>query len=234
MEHAKKKDNSMWKQLISLWKSENLLEEAWEQSYEMLEIDQEMFLEGIRVLRETENQEVNLEIRKKDKIVNKYEREVRQKALTHLAVQGVGDLAAGLVLITIIIDVERIGDYTKNIIDLAKHHHELLKGGKFEQSIKEVENAIKDMFDRVQSCILNSDEGEAYALLDQYKSINKICDDVLTELITNPDESLSMRCSNTLTLYVRYLKRINSHFHNITSSVINPFDRIGYKPKKEK
>lgn len=232
MEHAKKKDNSMWKELINLWKKENLLEQAWEQSYEMLKIDQEMFLEGIRVLRETDNQEINLEIRKKDKIVNKYEREVRQKALTHLAVQGVGDLAAGLVLITIIIDVERIGDYTKNIIDLAKYHPALLKGGKFEQRIKEVEHAIRDMFERVQNCILNSDEDEAFALLEQYKSINKICDDVLTELITEPDESLSMRGSNTLTLYVRYLKRINSHFRNITSSVINPFDRIGYKPKK--
>ena len=44
----------MWKDLKRLWQSDNLLEQAWEQSYEMLDIDREMFLETIRILRETD------------------------------------------------------------------------------------------------------------------------------------------------------------------------------------
>ena len=30
-------------------------------------------------------------------------------------------------------------------------------------------------------------------------------------------------------LYVRYLKRVGAHLLNILSSVVNPFERTGYK-----
>ena len=30
-------------------------------------------------------------------------------------------------------------------------------------------------------------------------------------------------------LYVRFLKRISAHLMNIASSVVNPFDRIGFR-----
>jgi len=40
--------------------------------------------------------------------------------LTHYAVeQDTTDLANGLVLINMVVDIERIGDYCKNILDLA-------------------------------------------------------------------------------------------------------------------
>ena len=34
-----------------------------------------------------------------------------------------------------------------------------------------------------------------------------------------------------MALYVRYLKRINSHLRNIASSVVNPFDHISFNPQ---
>ena len=33
----------------------------------------------------------------------------------------------------------------------------------------------------------------------------------------------------TTALYVRFLKRISAHLMNIASSVVNPFDRIGFR-----
>ena len=107
----------MWRELLKLWKSDNLLEQAWNMSYEMIDISHQMFKESIRALREAEHGQVDEDVRKKDKIINKYEREVRRKVLTHLAVQGAKDIPSSLVLITVIIDIERIGDYTKNIMD---------------------------------------------------------------------------------------------------------------------
>ena len=32
-------------------------------------------------------------------------------------------------------------------------------------------------------------------------------------------------------LYARYLKRVGGHSHNIVTSVVNPFPRIGYREK---
>jgi phosphate uptake regulator len=44
---------------------------------------------------------------------------VRRKVLRYLAIAGTVDLVPGLVLTGIVIDIERIGDYTKNIAELA-------------------------------------------------------------------------------------------------------------------
>ena len=35
-----------------------------------------------------------------------------------------------------------------------------------------------------------------------------------------------------IALYARYLKRIGSHLKNITTTIVNPIDAIGYKVKK--
>ena len=136
----------MWEKLKNIWKSDNLMDEAWKQSFEMLEICNEMYLEAVHVLRETHENKVNEEIRQKDKIVNKYERSVRKNVITHLAVQSPADLAQGMVLVSIVIDIERLGDYTKNIVGLATMHPEILKGGKLEKDIKKIEEAIKDQY----------------------------------------------------------------------------------------
>ena len=69
----------MWAELIKLWKANGLLQEAWNQSFKMLEICHEMFNESVRVLRETDGKDVTESVRRKDITVNKFEREVRRK-----------------------------------------------------------------------------------------------------------------------------------------------------------
>jgi phosphate uptake regulator len=223
----------MWKELLKLWKADNLMSQAWEQSYKMLALDHEMMLEAIRVLRDSDENEMNSEIRKKDKIVNKYEREVRKKVLTHMSIHGPVSMPAGLVLITIIIDIERIGDYTKNIADLAREQKKKLKVGSYEKCLQNVESLVKDMFARVRSCIETSDREGALQALETSKSVNEMCDSEITNVIHEKDNHISPGTAASLVLYFRYLKRINSHLRNITSSIVNPFHRIGYKHKEK-
>ena len=54
----------MWQELISIWRSDNLLAEAWRESFDMLNITHEMFLEAVRVLREEDATSVKNKIRK--------------------------------------------------------------------------------------------------------------------------------------------------------------------------
>jgi phosphate uptake regulator len=180
----------MWKELLKLWKADNLMLQAWEQSYEMLELDHEMMLEAMRVLRESDENEMNSKIRKKDKIVNKFEREVRKKVLTHMSVHGPVSMPAGLILITIIIDIERIGDYTKNIADLAREQKKKLHVGSHENCLQGVESAVKDMFARARSCIKTSDKEEALQALETHKSVNEMCDSEIANVIHEKDAIL--------------------------------------------
>ena len=224
----------MWRKLINMWKADNLLEQAWKQSFEMLNITYEMFLEAVCVLRERDDTIIKREIREKDRIVNVYQQEVRRKVMLHCTVQGPNELPGGLVLVSIVIDIERIGDYTKNIVDVAMIHPHRLQGGLFEKSLKKVEKAVQDNFIRTKKSIESSDAEAAMKLLKEYEWVNRECDKISNELIQEKDKNIRSGDAATLALYFRWLKRINSHLRNITTSVVNPFDRIGFKPDSPK
>ncbi|MCB7130307.1 MAG: PhoU domain-containing protein, partial [Candidatus Brocadiales bacterium] len=81
----------------------------------MLEMDLAMYEASVESLRRSDISEIAIDIYKMDKQINAYERDVRKKVMTHLAVTGSADLVSGLVLVSVVIDIERIGDYTKNI-----------------------------------------------------------------------------------------------------------------------
>ena len=221
----------MWRNLIKMWKEDNLLEQAWNQSYEMLDITHEMFLEAIRVLRKSDDSIIKRELLDKDKTVNIYQQEVRRKVLTHCMVQGPNELPGGLVLVSIVIDIERIGDYTKNIVEIAMVHPKKLKGGNYKACLRKIEHAVKDNFIRTKECIVSSDTEAALQLLNDYEWVSRECDQRMYDLIQEKDKKISSSDAATLALYFRWLKRIHSHLRNITTSIVNPFDRIGFQPK---
>jgi len=222
----------MWQELKELWSQDNLLNEAWDMTYEAIDIDAQMFKDGIDTLWGENKQAIQKLIFKKDKLINKYERDIRRKVITHLAVQGNESIAPGLVLSTVIVDVERIGDYVKNIVDLAEMHREPLSAVSMDTILHEIETSINEMFAGVHECLEKGNEELALDLYSRTKQIGLTCDQQISKIIKT-DSIDDLKCSSTavFVLYFRYLKRINAHLRNIISSVINPFDRIGYKPK---
>lgn len=223
----------MWKNLVNLWRSNDLLKQAWDQSFEMLKIDQEMFFEAVEGLRYTNSNKINEDVRNKDKLINQYEQEVRKKVMMHCSINPAAGLAEGMALISIVIDIERIGDYTKNMVDLAMKHPKKLSGGIFEEDLVKIEAAVKDTFIKMREFLETSDQEKTMALIKKYKWVNPLCDTCMAGLIEQKDDTLSPGSSAALALYFRWLKRIYSHLRNIGTSIVNPFDKIGFKPKKK-
>lgn len=206
---------------------------AYQRSFEMLDITQAMF-NGAKVsLRQREDCEVDLSIKETDKKVNSFEREVRRMVLNHLVMSGTVDLPSGLILISIIIDIERIGDYAKNMVELALDHPGKLHGGEFEESISRIEKDVSDNFVQAKKCFKEANANLALELLEKYAWVNDACDQIVSDMVRGKDKSIESGDAAALVLYTRWLKRINSHLRNITTSVVNPFDRIGYQPKME-
>jgi|LULR01.1.fsa_nt_gb phosphate uptake regulator len=223
----------MWKEIINLWRSDDLLQQAWNESFEMLEIAQEMYVEAVRILRESDDTVVNKEIRQKDKEVNKYEQEVRRKVMTHCTLQGSEELPGGMVLVSIVIDIERIGDYCKNILDLAEVHPARLTVGAYEESIQGIEQEVKSRFGETISVLRNQDVVTAQEMMGSFKiEISAICDRIVNELAQGHLEGLASNDAVALALYVRYLKRISAHLNNMITSVVNPFERIGFRAQE--
>ncbi|HJL83846.1 MAG TPA: PhoU domain-containing protein, partial [Candidatus Marinimicrobia bacterium] len=170
----------MWNQLLKLWKSDNLLVQAWDQSYEMLEIARDMCLEAMRILRESDDTVINKDIRQKDKKVNEYEQDVRRKVMTHCTVQGPNELPGGMVLVSIVIDIERIGDYAKNILDLAEVHSNRLNIPDLEEDLHQIESTTKERFKETIRILREQDEdGAKLQMSTLKKELSLICDTIV-------------------------------------------------------
>lgn len=222
------------KELLAIFKKDNLIDQAFQRTYEMMDITREMFMEAKRNLREEDTNKLTINIYDQDIAVNKFEREVRRKVLSHLAIAGAQDIYSGLMLVSIIIDIERVGDYTKNIIEIAQNHPAKLGGGIYDEDLVKVENAIDDVFSKIRSAFEKADETQARKICEDYEWVNKLCDQHAVDYLNDRDNTLSTSDAVALSLYYRYLKRIYSHLRNVASSVINPFDKIGFYKKEKK
>ena len=223
----------MFKKWIEIFKKDTLLDRAFKRSYEMLDLTQNMFIISRESLRQMEDCQIDMDIRDKDHEVNKYESEVRRDVFNHLAISGTASLPSGLALISIIIDIERIGDYAKNMVELAIAHPGKLGGGQFEKEITKIGDDVTDQFTVTKHCLEYAAKDEGRAQLEKYFYINKACDRLVIALVREKDPNIKPGDAVALALYIRWLKRINSHLRNITTSVVNPFDRIGFEPKKD-
>lgn len=221
----------MFRLIRELLRGESLLDQAFQATVNMLALARDMVQAASDSLRRSDTADVEFDIRKADVTINKYERETRRQVLTHLAVSSSAEFAPALVLTSIVIDVERLGDYAKNIVELAQAHPSALEAATYEKGVQDLESRVNQGFNRVSEAFKESDAAQANALMATHKEFTRLADDILEQLIKGEDD-LSKGDAVTLALYVRYLKRIESHLNNIVSSVVNPFPRIGFKSKK--
>jgi phosphate uptake regulator len=218
-----------FKELIELWRSDNLLTQALNDSNTMLASTYEMFKASVRSLRESDGGTMEIDIYEKDQVVNKYEREVRRKVLKHLAITGGVNIIPGLILTSIVIDIERIGDYTKNIMELALAHPKKLEAGPLETDIIRIETNAARLFEGVVPALKVSDQKAAVRLLQESLWMIGKCDELLAMLTKTEVTTLNSPEAVSLALYVRYLKRVTAHLRNILSGIVNPFERIGFR-----
>ena len=199
----------------------------------MLERTQKMFEHSVKSLRQSDTAAMDVDIRKMDEAINRYERRVRHKVLKHLAITGGTNMIPGLILTSIVIDIERIGDYTKNIKDLAVAHPKRLRCGKYDADISSIEEGVGEIYERIRPTLETSDAGAARALMADHWWMLKKCDEIVADLIQHPDPDLDPGDAVATALYTRYLKRIAAHLINIASSVFNPFERIGFRDESD-
>ncbi|GAH51321.1 unnamed protein product [marine sediment metagenome] len=216
----------MFREFFQLWKKAGLLNEALKETEKMLLVAKNMFSFSLRVLMDKEKEKED--IYKIDRELNKLQRNVRRKILEHLSINPQQDVTSCLVLITIVIDIERIGDYSKNLIELSHKYPQRLKG-KYIERIREIEKDIEELFDRTINAFKNADIDLAKQIMERHARIAVHCEKVVEDLIE--DTQVSSRMGIICALLARYLKRVSAHLKNIASGVSNPFHRLGYKPK---
>ena len=94
--------------------------------------------------------------------------------------------------------------------------------------LRGIADEVVSLFSAAKRALENGDEPLAAQVLDGYQSVNQRCEKLIDEIMQ--DESLSTASGVSIALAARFLKRIGAHLSNLASSVVNPFDRIGFRP----
>ena len=176
------------------------------------------------LLGEVAAADVNQELRAMDQKVNRLEREIRRELVVHASVFGGIQSPAVLVYISVVKDSERIGDYAKNLLDLALDGADLSKA----PDADEWRNLTAELTGYITAA------GEAFRMRDAEQSrALRVRGDQLLDLF---DEGVSalIRAADpgpqavARALSHRYLKRVVAHLMNLLSAVIMPLDRLDY------
>lgn len=220
----------MFKNLLSFWKGKNFLSQVLGEFEEMLTDTQQMFESVRRKLFEgTEEKGLKDRIYEIDRGVNRLEKDIRKRIIEHLSIQAGVDVPASLVLMSVVKDAERLGDYAKNLFEVT----EMIKGPidkkLFRELFGDMDIKIIETFKKTKQAFIESDEKLAKEILNLEREVVKKCDNALEKLAKSDLDTNTAVC---LTLIGRYLKRTVAHLTNISSSVILPISDLDFYDEK--
>lgn len=212
----------MFKELLKILKKPSLLIQSLDDSKLILKISQRMYLMAIGSLLYGRKPEED--IQKLDEEINNRQKDIKKKVLEYLVLEPNMDVHTALTLINIVTNIERLGDYSKNI-----HQLSLFPGVAWKKQYmdfaEKLNSRVERLYDDAVQAYLNADKKKALNIISSYSDISSYCNGLIEELA-----SASQTDSNlvVITLYIRYMKRVSSHLMHIAQSVDNPFESIGF------
>lgn len=220
----------MFKNLISFWKGRDFLEKALKDFNQMMQDTEEMFKSVCNLLIRGQSKEgLKDEIYRIDRKVNTLEKEIRKRVIEHLSLQPDIDVPFSLVLMSVVKDAERLGDYAKNLFEVWEFFKKPLDQELFQKHFDDLENKLINEFEGTRKAFIESDEKIAHKILYTEREIVTTCDKIVEDLAKSDLKANEAVC---LTLTARYFKRISAHLANIGSSVILPITNLDFFDEK--
>jgi phosphate uptake regulator len=209
-----------------LWgKGREHIESVEAKVQEMLTHDRREFeLAMAALLGDVEARAVNSEVRSADQQVNRLEREIRRELVVHASVFGGIDSPSVLVYMSVVKDIERVGDYAKNLLDLA------LDGASFADvpdvaEWRELTAEIAGLIAEAGAAFQRRDAARSRALRSRGDQLLDQFDARVSALVRGDDQGPQ---AVPRALALRYLKRVVAHLMNLVSAVVVPLDRLDY------
>jgi phosphate uptake regulator len=170
------------------------------------------------------------EVYEGDVEINKLQRRIRRQVIAHLSVSGnAGSLPYCLLLISLVKDVERIGDYAKNLVEILDFRSAPPPDDDITAELRSVRDGVEEAFRESLRVFETSDRDQALSLIRSGRDLNHRCDTLVTK-IAHSDYNANDTAS--VLLGVRYYKRIGSHVLNVLSSVVMPLHKLDYYDEK--
>jgi phosphate uptake regulator len=160
--------------------------------------------------------------------VNQLQRRIRQQVILHLSGPTTADVSHGLMLMSLVKDAERLGDYAKDLTEV----HETsgmsagdLPQGELHTELKRISEEIDDLSAQVPEVYKQGDRAHAQQLARDGKRVSRACDQLLKQIAAS---DVNAGLALDLALAARYYKRIAGHLLNLLSSVLVPLHKLDY------
>ena len=164
------------------------------------------------------------EVRRTDRQINVTEMEIRRELVVHFSVHAGGDATEMLVFMNMVKDLERIGDYNKNIFDLAEEGVSFAEADDLER-ILGFRDEISSRIALMGEILTVRDEERARAYIARSDELRREFDTLVNGLVHSTEPALH---AVPRALLYRFLKRITAHSMNVVTAVVMPVDRLDY------
>ena len=219
----------MFKQLFSALKSGDVLDRAFSEFSEMLDHAQWMFIRANEVLhRKVEPEEVRDSIYDRDKGINELLKGIRRKIVRHLTINPGQDVPAGLALMSVAKDAERIGDYCKNVFEVGRFYSEDFRIDRYHEPLEEIRLEMEKLFVAVRGAWRESDSDAAKQAIKAADATRGRCDDVINQLLSD-QASIKMHEAVAYSLLARHYKRVAAHLANICTAVLGRIEDLDFR-----
>ncbi len=216
----------MFKELLRIWQGESLLSKMTKNFRKMLRNGRWMFEEVTDSwITGQDITEIRDELYDRDHEINLAQQKVRRRIVNHLAVNPSGDLAACLILMSVVKDAERIGDYCKNMYEVIEHIRPEEGESEAFVVLQRMRDEILESYHAVIHAFVRSDEEAARSVIERNGPLAKECDGWVEKYLKGEEGGVN---AVAYSLLFRYFKRVSGHLTNIATSVVAPVDQIDY------
>jgi phosphate uptake regulator len=215
------------KELLAFLHDDTPLREIIKRFNEMVILSKDMFERSSALLTGTEDvASLREHLLKMDSRINTLQQIIRRDAFTHVSVQGTGDIVPCMLLVSLTKDVERIGDYCKNIEEVVRQAPHIMQDPLLPDLI-DMRKKMLIWFEQTKRAFDRNDHELARATREEAYLHEKECDRLVWKLAKDNEGRNAVPAALTL----RFFKRIAAHLGNVCTSVVMPFDKLDYYDK---
>lgn len=213
---------------FKFWKTKDrapLIHDAFNEVYGMVQRAEGMFQSACQSLfGEPGEVEAAHDVAGMDEDIDYAERVVRRLVFEHLSMNPSQDLTASLVLVSIVHDIERTGDYVKSLSYLSTRP---TTDSSSKERCKSIAGRIRPLFGDTLRALREGNEELAHSVMSEHAVVKADANQFLQDLLSVESEAGVSHDALVWSIGAQYLRRISAHLSNIASSVTNPFDRLG-------
>ena len=215
----------MLKDFIEMWKGRDFSSEVLKHFAKIIKISDKMLKRTIKELTKPSNDKKFVQsIYTMDQRVNELQRHIRSHIVWHLAVAPAKESNICLIMMSVVKDAERLGDYTKNILEISQLVERPLTG--FKGFFGSLLNDLESYYKKSSKAFVNFDIEFAKQLITEERELKSKCNDLIQTLAA--EQEISPNHAVCYTLIAQHCKRIAAHLCNICTAVVMPVDVIDY------